>query len=390
MLLLVLLISCNAGGEKADASDDRPPLKRLDSQQVYRFARDIPPGVAELDPTFLNSAFDRDAWRGRVAHGVDDSAALITAVDADLDVLFGEIILGNVGGRKLHLVDFRWDGGHPRAVYRKEGSFRSYFVLLLGEDAGGWPTVIDLFRLVDIDPLSVRMRRIEMARLSSPKLRRGREPLTLRSAVGMVEKYGESWPYSNVFGYWASLPDSIKYDRYVLGARIGPNSNLSHEEWLSAAGDLHARYAGLPGISLLMINYFIEMRQYDSAMAAINTVDSIVGGDPYLDVVRAMTMCQSGNISSARKRADRMIANDSTRPLPYLVRIRASILDYEFAEAAEEIEKFEDRFGLPLTYAWIEEIAWDIDAPTDANPVSMDFIDFLERHGKKRPTSESE
>ena len=83
------------------------------------------------------------------------------------------------------------------------------------------------------------------------------------------------------------LADEIKQDKRILWYRlIAANQIGNRDEYTNALKDLKRFHPDDPSVDIQLIRYFVNREQPEKAIEAIDRLEKMVGGDPYLNVVR--------------------------------------------------------------------------------------------------------
>ncbi len=74
--------------------------------------------------------------------------------------------------------------------------------------------------------------------------------------------------------------------------------------------DIRQKYVQEGWVDFLSLDYFFNRREFQKALACINHIDALVGGDPYLENFRCWAYLNLENISEAQRRFDAAIAKE--------------------------------------------------------------------------------
>ena len=89
-----------------------------------------------------------------------------------------------------------------------------------------------------------------------------------------------------------------------------------------------------------------EVVEYDRALAAVDRLEKAVGGDPYLDVIRAGIHLAQGDAGAARRLARQAVDGDGTLPDGYWALVNVSLADKRFDETARLLDLLREQFQL--------------------------------------------
>ncbi len=353
MVLALIIAGCAPDADVSTALPEQPPVRAITYQQTYEFSKEVMRRIRQEDISPLDSIFDREAWLERAAYTMGKRKPVLAALDSMArDLSPGAALMKLASSASdMKLLGVEWNDGRPRARYKfsfSRGGF-DYFLVMYGEDRQGRLRVIDYHALTDIDPMSVRARRIANSRPSIFDAFSRRGTVTLGTALDSLSILWDDVRYRKMLDYCDSLPDPIKYDRYILPFRIVAAHHVSPSEVERALGILYAHYAGYKDMGILLAGYFFVKKQHDSALRALDIVDSVVGGDPYLDLLRAGVAREAGDDGLKRMYLRRAITKDSTMVAPYVLLLEEAIADRKFAEAARITSDIRNRFRVLMT-----------------------------------------
>ena len=103
-----------------------------------------------------------------------------------------------------------------------------------------------------------------------------------------------------------------------------------------------------PASDLQLIGYYWFKRDYDKVFAAIERLDKSLGGDPYLDAMKARILFEMKKFKEARDSAEKAIKEDPKQPLAYLVRAAVSAQEKNHKDALVWLKKLVEATGAKL------------------------------------------
>ena len=112
----------------------------------------------------------------------------------------------------------------------------------------------------------------------------------------------------NAEAFLAAVSDAPSKARVVcLSGGLPPG--LGNEYYEQAMEDFLKRYPKEPNMQLMMIDRYILKKEYTKAMDCINTVDSMINKDPFLDYFRGILLKMEGSNREAIACLERLNAN---------------------------------------------------------------------------------
>ncbi|QDU83947.1 hypothetical protein Pla163_10480 [Planctomycetes bacterium Pla163] len=323
MLSFLLALACSASTPATFQEGATPatPVTEADAaaERFVAFAEAVEATIAEGDPSFMASHFDVGGLVAIMDAGLDapadyrepfteglgsnfDLAAQIVGANAQFDGTY----------RFLRLMS----GEPTRALFRLESNNGlNYHELHLVADAES-VRIVDAFVYVSGESLSTTFKRGYVAGLVQydPSLADTLPPtqknyLSTLGALQRIKSVLASDPAA-ALAMWSELDASVKFLPEFLGARIAAASNVGEKEYLAALRDLREHYPDSPSMNLMMIDAYLLRGEFDQSLKCVDALDEQVGGDPYLELIRANIHLADGKFERAEKKVRRAIELD--------------------------------------------------------------------------------
>jgi hypothetical protein len=231
--------------------------------------------------------------------------------------------------------------GRPRALFRMLGFDRAhnYHEYSLGVSADGAVRAVDFRGYLSGEIISENYRQwfLPFARQAEKGRFEQLAPADREFVANRSQFFAFSRETDNrrIVEIYSRLPESMKKMRLVLSLRLRAAQSLGNAEWLRAIDDFLRYYPNEPTNDLVLLDVFILRKSYDQALAAIDRLDKLVGGDPYLKVRRADLLLGQGKPDEAWKVTEAAIAEEPTQNWAYLSLADQSIKNRNFAKTAE-------------------------------------------------------
>ncbi len=220
------------------------------------------------------------------------------------------------GGEKYHLVRTRKILGLPTALYRHFDTKNrmGYSEFIAGPDADGKAKILDVYQYYGNEYESDQLRRaiISEAARRDPEYAKTltEEQRQWAQHEKEIEEIGRNFEeehYDEVIAGYDKLPEVLRKNRHLLNFRIG--AVKKQRNLCDALVKLYReKYPGDRGLDGAMPAYLATGDHWDEAIAAVDAFDHNLGGDPYLDALRANFQLQKGDFALAKK----LIANAAT------------------------------------------------------------------------------
>jgi hypothetical protein len=183
------------------------------------------------------------------------------------------------------------------------------------------------------------------------------------------------WPQA--LKIYKSLPASVQESKPAMTMRLLATQATSNAEYLATMDEFRKRYPKDPMIDLISVDAHILRKAYDKALESIDRVDKIIGGDPYLKVLRANVLLQENKLDAANKMAQDAIAEDPKMVRGYYSLIDISLARHDFADTVKWLKKAEStgvRFGDLAKVSSFKEFV-----------KSPEYTDWAKTHTKETP-----
>lgn len=340
LLSLVMLPVLGCGGEKLDkpaepgasgttanvASEEEssPGFVPASAEEAEEFGRQLEKAFAENDQRQLGLLIDWDAMAAIALEGLGDEKMRKQLHEGLVASTYGPNNLFNA---------MRAAGG-PDMSYKllrvKPGKKRQHVWFRMNSDAGvnyhDFEVVkqgerlkaIDVYFMMSGERLSQTWRRgllpvinehsknwlQKMTSAESeyvrafPKIERMQQQINAGDAAGALQTYH-------------SLPESVRLDKSLLLMRYRvANDLMDDNEIIATAADVKKAYPGDACLDLLLVDSLYMRKEFEEALASVDRVEKVIGGDPHLDFLRGSLHLEAGNLDGARESFERAIAGD--------------------------------------------------------------------------------
>jgi predicted Zn-dependent protease len=139
------------------------------------------------------------------------------------------------------------------------------------------------------------------------------------------------------------MPQSLKKMKLAFTMRLGSAQAIGVDERLRAADEYRQFYPNDASIDLIALDALLLRKSYNQALAGLDRIDTAVGGDPYLKVLRARILLKQDKPEAARKMAEAGIAEEPTLKAAYYFLVDQSLKQRNFAKSAELLSQLESR-----------------------------------------------
>lgn len=174
----------------------------------------------------------------------------------------------------------------------------------------------------------------------------------------------EEGRHQQLLDAYKKLPASVKKEKHFLILRLSAAANIDEEKYREALIDLQRLHPKDPALVLLSFNHFFMLEQYDKARDCADRIDKLIGGDPYLDILRAHTYLMEDDFDTAEELARQAIGADDTLSDGYWVFVNVSLETKDFQETSRWLTLLERKFNMEFhDFTTIPDYAEYVESP---------------------------
>jgi len=320
LLCAGLMLSQTAAGQVSKADGQAPAAKSAGpmptDREARRFASAMTRAVQDRDAAAFDKLFRIEALVERIAgdlglagaerEGFMNGAAKVLARRS-----FGQNILDATrDGGSYKLLRVHTVAGRPHVRFRLLGPAGelNYHEYELTRFADGKVAAADVFVYLLGEPLSETVFQIVVPALNSGKGTLGTPKFDLQQLGAMrtfssMSQAIQAGDFAKAVTEYGKLPKKWQEEKRVLVLYMQATAGLGaggEPNYLAAMERFRKLYPNDACVDFISIDYFFLKKQYDDARKAVDHLDKVVGGDPYLDVVRGNCWMEAGRFDAAR------------------------------------------------------------------------------------------
>jgi tetratricopeptide (TPR) repeat protein len=262
------------------------------------------------------------------------------------------------------------NGGSYRLlrVHRVDGAPRALFRLILPDDGGfnyhdiviepalkGQLRAVDVYTLGSGELLTATMRRLILENQAAldPKKRprlEGRDAEFIKALPVRNEMLAAiaKRDYASAIKRFEKLPESIQLEKstllpYLMAAAAADSNKLK-----SGIERFRAKYPNDPSVDMVSLNWYLLEKKYAEYQKAVDRIDQSVGGDPYLEIVRANALVEQQDYAQAKTRLTRAVKADSDLVDAWWSLVLVSLRERDFAETTRLLDRIAEEFGIDV------------------------------------------
>jgi tetratricopeptide (TPR) repeat protein len=292
----------------------QPPGPAITSGEFYDAARAIEADANRLDAARLSQWFDMEALATATLKNLTVSnkarQGLIDGMSgkAGGQSIGAQIIAEMQRGREYRLLRVHNRRGQPFALFRLAGNDGlNYQDLVLAKNQQGEIRVVDVQIWVTGERMSQTIRRLMLPVIAQEnrsilqKLMKSESeyvqnlPKIQRMQTAMVARDGQS-----VLSIYRSLPASLREEKSMMTMRAMAASLAEDTaENIAAYEDYKRLFPGDPAMDMVGLDALFLSKKTAEALAAIDRIDRSVGGDLYLNAMRASVGADTQDFEAA-------------------------------------------------------------------------------------------
>ncbi|HUO07219.1 MAG TPA: hypothetical protein VM008_02725 [Phycisphaerae bacterium] len=342
-------------------------------------ARNLERAARERDLDALKKIIDMHALEQLVMQGV--TAQKQTIHDhytewANCAPLATRIVSERRNGYSYDLVNVTIQDGKTRALYRLVSSTGGFWYVawVLAKDDNGvvkavdsWPSNIGDYRSNTLRKFYTKQAADSDARDTAALMGdTDAESGTSQEGNRMIAAY-DSRKMEEALSIYQSLPESVQHEKEYSIYRVYAASYLRNSDpdgYREAIDDYQRLFANDPSVDAICFDGWLFEKDYASCYAALDRMEKLTGGDPFLDAVRAkVTLLEAG--ADAPKNAERLarqaVAGVPRSVFAQLMLMRILVLQRRFDEAIDPLAAVEKIEGHPV--------------PLERMPSMTEFVD---------------
>ena len=323
------IAATSAGGTAAAANADSSPAVNagppVTDTEAKQFADRLLAAIRGGNAAAVTGLLDMDAMADAATAGLGlsdkERSAFAGGLTSSLNESTGisaNLIASVANGGNSNLLRFVEVDGRKRArlrmVHANNGGV-GYTDFVLGHNASGQVVAQDIYVFAVGELATKLFRRLAVQALASQNNRSMLDRLKgvdgefvahLKDMETMMQDT-QSGNGAGAVAIYNSLPDTLKADKSIKLMHINAAEKVNETEYQHAIGDFRAAFPNDAATDLLSIDYYLLKKQYAKCLTSIDGLDKSVGGDPYLDVLRAEVYILMRDRSKARAAIERGI-----------------------------------------------------------------------------------
>ncbi len=333
------------------------------------FARQIEQFVREKDANGFANCVDATAILERLNDlvirelKIKDAASFRGNAKAQIQDFarrFADAILTEIGENgSYRLLRVRIVDKEPRALFRliSHSAGLNYHDMTLNVERGGELRVNDIRLASTGESINETLHRSILAMTASGRTATNDDASQnqLIAAVAQLQAWTtlfQKKQYREILQSWSSLPSKLRDDKAINLIRVKSAAALMKEDELryrEIIEEFQKKFPNDPSLLLVALDGLFLAKRFAEFREGLDRLDQIVGGDPYLDVMRANALREEGKLEDAKQIGNRAIKSEPDLAPAYWSLGTVSLKARDFEEAARLLTEIENRLKLPIS-----------------------------------------
>jgi hypothetical protein len=262
------------------------------------------------------------------------------------------------GGGSFRALKVHRHGEQHSALFRVvNNAGLNYLDLQLTKKPDGKILITDFYSFASGEDVSTTIQRTALLAAAADKrnfvqkmLKTGdNDVLKNNQAMLAMTQAFQAQDYPRVLELHTAMPPSLQESKLMLIMCLTASANTSRWEQHRQIVETYRRvYPNDRAIDLLTIGMLTNEKKVDEALAAINRIDALVGGDYYLDLYRGAAFREAGRIDEAEQMFLRAAQNPAALVDCYWHLVDLALKNKQHDKTLQYLQTIEQRYQLPF------------------------------------------
>ncbi|OQP64138.1 hypothetical protein A3860_22290 [Niastella vici] len=277
------------------------PEKPVTKEEAAAMAKSLKTNIAHRKSNWFNEVLDIKAFESRIreaAHNKVNETMLKGAMKSIESGDFGEQVIKALGKRgSYELVKQYEKNNHQHLVFRMYNEQLNYHDFELIKK-GDKIKIADIFIYTTGENLSASIGESLMSMNEQLSAVSKVDPQELQK-IQLIKSYMQRKDGEKASELYKSLPGLLRAQKLYKIMYIQIASDLGNDEYLAALNKFQQEYPDAPNMYLLMIDAYFLKKDFPGALRCVNSLDSLINKDPFLDFYRAVIYKQNNDPANA-------------------------------------------------------------------------------------------
>lgn len=145
--------------------------------------------------------------------------------------------------------------------------------------------------------------------------------------------------------YRTLRPETLKHKVALIG-RLRAAQAVDEKDYMDVMNQFQKLFPNDPCLDMILLDSYMLRNDYPGALKAIDRFDQAVGGDPFLDLMRASVCLLQGNSPAAESRIRRAIEREPTLQEGHMALMRMNLERQDYGEVLARMIEIQGKFGV--------------------------------------------
>lgn len=347
ILFAVCFVACQPPNSSESSYSSKAGLGKLDKAAYEKFCYVIETAVNQENHAFIDSIFDTDRLISFVTEGIDAPEYYENGFKTGFRDFYtpGTILVSSAGQHtdysfmRLKSVD------PPIGLFRIVGDQGlNYQEIHLSAGANGTPTIKDFYSYQEAELFSQGVRRLYILNLVQ-EVDDFEHPLAdALPLINSAAQLADGGDVALAFSEMKKLPKDILDQKVVLLMLLTMGSDLGEDSLNLAADIFRKQYPNDPLVELKVLDYSYKTQDTTKVFNALARLDTKLGGDVYLDVLKAAILKSEGQSKRAKNLLANALKKNPKLEEPYWLLIDLLITEKDYKGTVDLFESFNTHF----------------------------------------------
>ncbi len=340
----------------------RPTLESVSEEEAERVGRAFAKFMSQRDYDAVYALFDLDQLVDLACYGFDPESRFRRDFVKGFNKNRHDYVRNLAVGLQdmpfvtcLRIVEKK---GVQHAVIRLHGSETSftYLNLIIAKRPSGHAAIVDLVPVAVGEAQSRTIRRFFLAAVASASrsiverlTKQDNEVVENLSKIQQIVLSRQQGDDAEALRIYDSLPESLRMSKLFLSIALSASINLEKlERHQQLVDEYRRRYPDDVTADMILIDYYAIKENHAEMLKAIDRIDKGIGGDPFLDLIRAQAKLGEQDWTAARKLAQSVIDDVPNARYAYWTAFEAAFQLKDNADATRQLKVLFEDFGVEV------------------------------------------
>ena len=340
-LSIVVAITCALVACKSS----NPPARKVSPPtptEAEAFAKELATKMSPCDSAALNAVLDFDMVITRAVAGRNIPRGAVKQIKREAPRI-GAKFCAELGDASYTYLRTQTVDGSPQPLFRViTGTAVNYHQLEL-DKRDGVIRAADIYLYGTGERLSDTFGKLFDSMMETSVRDAGQ-------AMRRVQRLVAAEDYEQALVALKAMPDKLRRSKPLMLMEVQIASNLDDESKYLAAIEAYGRaFPNDPSLDLVMVDGAYLRKEWDEVLRLVDRLDKRVGGDPYLDLLRAESLGESGKRAEAIALAKQATEAEPTLEQAWWQLLTQQAAARDHASAIATLVVLRDKFGADVT-----------------------------------------